>query len=81
VNVRNCKEGWKEEAARDGRLTPLERHRQDLHREICGSCRTERTRLEVIAGVLRRLPVYVPGPFVVSATRRRLLESASRMLD
>jgi hypothetical protein len=81
VNIRTCQEGWREEAARDGRLTPLERCAQELHREFCACCRVERVRLEAITRILRGLPVYAPSPLVVGATRRRLIESASQMLD
>lgn len=80
MNIRTCQEGWREEAVRDGRLTPLERCAQELHREFCASCRIERVRLEAIARFLRHLPVYVPSPLVVGTTRRRLIESASQML-
>jgi hypothetical protein len=81
VNIRTCKERWKVEAGRDGRLTVIEQHLHGLHLEICATCSIERLRLEAIAQMLRRLPLRAPSPFIVRATRRRLLETAGRMLD
>jgi hypothetical protein len=77
VNIRICKEGWKAEAERDGRLTAGEREAFAVHERGCASCFVVRLRFERIAEMLRRLPVDVPSDFVVRATRQRLLANAA----
>jgi hypothetical protein len=72
-----CREGWRAEAIRDGRLTPEESECFAIHARTCTSCLVERLRLERITQMLRRLPVRPPSDFVVLATRRRLLETVA----
>jgi hypothetical protein len=79
VTITICRETWKVEAARDGRLEPREKQEFSQHEQSCASCAGERVWLERIALLLRRLPVHKPSPILVNTTRRRLLNTASQL--
>jgi hypothetical protein len=78
VNAMTCRQNWKVEAVRDGRLAALESESLANHVKFCFACAAEVERLEQIAEAVRTIPVREPSPLVVRIERRRLLEEAAQ---